>query len=312
MGDSARVVHGHEVGRQVLTLEASPELHLSVLRQCVDVPEERPLHPLYLPEVGISGKTVCVHLPEGRIPFTSSVNVDLSKQRRGIHMSRIEDTIATLCRQEWTDLQSFAVSFCRQVVDRQGTDRGSVCIEGKAPISRTTPVSGRESLDSFDISVEVRLEGRDSEERLQVLVGVGLNHITACPCTQEYNKLLFGRSQDPFPMPTHSQRSFTRLVIEQHRGAPLHPELVDSLSSALHVTQDLLKRSDEAEVVLLSHRRPQFIEDAVREVAYAVSKRFSPTLPQETKVLIESTSFESIHIHDVCCRLSTSLGKLPA
>jgi len=48
----------------------------------------------------------------------------------------------------------------------------------------------------------------------------------------------------------------------------------------------------------------------VREVARQAGERFGKVLPPETLVVIESLSLESIHIHDVCCRLETTLAEI--
>ncbi|TFG37082.1 MAG: hypothetical protein E4H46_02425, partial [Desulfobacterales bacterium] len=112
------------------------------------------------------------------------------------------------------------------------------------------------------------------------------------------------------PMPTHSQRSQTWLHLRGAGEVPAYQDLLTCLENSLHLTQDLLKRQDEAEIVLKSHIHPQFAEDAVRETARAVGHMFGAVLPAGTAVIIESLSLESIHIHDVCCRLETSLGAI--
>ena len=71
-------------------------------------------------------------------------------------------------------------------------------------------------------------------------------------------------------MPTHSQRSQTWLHLRSAAQAPAHQEMLTCLENSLHLTQDLLKRPDEAEIVLKSHIHPQFAEDAVRETARGV------------------------------------------
>ena len=277
---------------------------------CVDVPKEYPEFPLPLTEVGISGKTVWVHLPQGRLPFTARLEVDLPEHVRGIHMSRLEETIACLYEQSFVDLRSYAMELARRIIRRQEADRGAVHLSGKLPTMRQTSISQRCSLDTVDISAEVYVERNGSELIDRSFIGAGVSHITACPCTQVYNQTLFDRQGDSCPLPTHSQRSYTRLTLEAAQSRPTYEELFDCLESALHVTQDLLKRPDEAEIVLKAHRNPQFAEDAVRGTAKAVGEKFRDVLPETTRVIIESLSLESIHIHDVRCKIETNLGEI--
>lgn len=291
------------------TLQIESDIHEKVVRECVDVPEQRPSFSLPLSAVGISGKTVWVLLPQGRIPFTALIDVDLAAHRRGIHMSRIEDVIGRLHDRQFLDLRLYAQELARYVLEGQHASFCRVELAGKLPLVRTSPVSGRKSVDTIDISAEVAVGTCEFGDDVKTAVGIGVNHITACPCTQAYNQVLFGNDRE-CPLPTHSQRSITRLVMTDTNARPAYAEMLNCLEEALHVTQDLLKRSDEAELVLQSHRRPQFIEDAVRETAQAVGAAFRGVLPETTEVRIEALSLESIHIHDVRCRLEITLGQI--
>ena len=312
MDNRARVVSLHEAGESVIATQFPAAEHQRVLAACCDVPEERPSFAIPLTEVGISGKTAWVRLPQGILPFAATMHVDLDAQRRGIHMSRLEEAMTALHRQPFEDLRGYGVELARRMLDRQQASHGSVTLQGKMPLLRTTVMSGRTSLDTIEISVAVQVERRGERIVDQVTIGAGLYHITACPCTQAYNRVLFGENPAECPQPTHSQRSFTRLAVAAASGIPAYEELVDCLASALHVTQDLLKRPDEAEIVLQSHRHPQFAEDAVRETARAAGRFFGGRLPPAAAVTIESLSLESIHIHDVRCRLDTTMGALLA
>jgi GTP cyclohydrolase IV len=294
-----------------LKLFISPEDHARVLAEGLDIPRQRPSFPLPLPEVGICGKTVWVRLPEGLIPFSARIEVNLGAEVRGIHMSRMEEVVAALHAGEFSDLREYGLRLGREMMARQGAIRGRVRLAGLLPLIRTARVSGRQSVDSLALSLDLKLAGQGEEMHSAAQFGVGVTHITACPCTQAYNQTLFRREEnDACPLPTHSQRSQTTLSLQSAGLSPNIDELLACLEEALHVTQDLLKRTDEAELVYTSHSAPQFAEDAVREVARRAAKRFGGVLPPETLVVIESLSLESIHIHDVCCRLETTLGEI--
>jgi len=292
-------------------MHISPEEHERVLAGSIDVPLQRPSFPLPLPEVGISGKTVWVKLPQGLIPFQAKLEVSLSSQMRGIHMSRMEEVVSLLHGKEFGDLREYALELGREMLCRQGAGHGRVRLAGQLPLVRTTQASGRTSLDTINVSVDVNISAGKGEYACEALLAVGVNHITACPCTQSYNQALFNKlSDDPCPLATHSQRSHTTLSMGGLAASFGFADLLGCLESALHVTQDLLKRPDEAELVLRSHAAPQFAEDAVREVARQAGLRFGSSLVGNTPVIIESLSLESIHIHDVCCRLETDLAEI--
>jgi len=293
-----------------LKTSISPQDHARVLAEGLDIPQQQPSFALPLPEVGICGKTVWVRLPEGRIPFSARLEVNLAAQVRGIHMSRMEEVIAALYEQEFADLRDYGLQLGREMMARQGASVGRVRLTGQLPLIRTAVVSGRQSVDSIAVSLDLKLVGAGENLESVAMLGVGVAHITACPCTQAYNQTLFRKESDDCPLPTHSQRSQTTLSVQSSGFSPSIAELLACMEEALHVTQDLLKRTDEAQLVYTSHSLPQFAEDAVREVARRAGERFGRVLPPETLVAIDSLSLESIHIHDVCCRLETTLAEI--
>ncbi|MBI5557809.1 MAG: GTP cyclohydrolase I FolE2 [Deltaproteobacteria bacterium] len=289
----------------------SREIHEQVVAGGTDVPEQTPSFAIALDEVGISGKTVWVLLPEGRLPFTAAITVDLPAAARGIHMSRLEEVISDLYDQPFTRLSHYVATLALGVLARQRGKTARVCLAGKRPLIRRSKISRQLSVDPLLVKVEARVSIEDDQTTVTLTNGVGVCHITSCPCTQVYNLDVFA-PRGECPPPTHSQRSQTWLSLSGPENVPDWREMLCCLESSLHLTQDLLKRADEAEIVLQSHRHPQFAEDAVRETARAVGRRFHNILPDSTGVIIESLSLESIHIHDVCCRLQTTLGAIRA
>ncbi len=284
-----------------------PDIHRRVLDQEVDVPSQRPVFELPIDRVGIAAKTVWVRLPEGRIPFTARLSVRLAGERRGIHMSRIEEAISRLADRQFTDLAVYAEELCRLVIDGQESADGEIILEGNLPAERIAPVSGRQSHDLVVVGAHCRQVGG----RISTLRRLGMHHITACPCTQVYTGGALGvELPGGCPYPTHSQRAVTSLGVRPEGGTVTYDDLHAVLTDVLHVVQDLLKRSDETELVLAAHRHPQFAEDVVRQVALACGRRFGDHLDPATEVQIESRSLESIHIHDVICAIHTCLATI--
>ena len=102
----------------------------------------------------------------------------------------------------------------------------------------------------------------------------------------------------------------TRLSVEDSEDRLKYDDLVSCLERALHMTQGLLKRPDEAEMVLKAHQRPQFAEDIVRETAREAGRMFKDKLLPSSEITVESLSLESIHIHNVRAVLKTNLGRI--
>ena len=284
--------------------------HARALALGVDVPEEPPAVRLPLTHVGIAGKTIWITLPTGQTPFAADITVDLDADRRGIHMSRIEQAIAELVAQPHADPTEYARDLALRVLAAQGSETCEVAIRGELPIWRNGPVSGRSSLDTAKVESIARASVAGGRTTLSSTVAAATHHITACPCTQAYQAALFGPQERDLPLPTHSQRSRTMLSIQTEAAPPSHADLLRVLEGVLHITHDLLKRGDEADLVLRSHRRPQFAEDVVRETVRAALHALSPTLPPSALLRVETVSFESIHGRDVVCRFEASLGQL--
>jgi GTP cyclohydrolase-4 len=313
----AGLVPGDAAGECNLSTFIPEEKHQQVLGTCIDVPEEPPSFPMPLQKVGISGKTVWVSLADnrgGHIPFTARIHVNLPGNMRGIHMSRIEQAISSLHGKKFADLPAYGKLLATHILEAQNAQNIWLQLSGRMPFIQQTPVSKQYSIDSIDVSFSLAQRRDRPPATENVQVGAGVYHLTACPCTLSYNEALFNRFNDPWPQATHSQRSRTELLVSLKNDVQLpgYDTLMGILDSVLHVSQDLLKRPDETELVLKAHRHPQFVEDTVREVARAAAEKFQDALPAETRIQVNSLSLESIHIHDVECCLDAELGEILA
>jgi GTP cyclohydrolase FolE2 len=227
-------------------------------------------------------------------------------------MSRIEQAITAFHKNKFPDLRAYVLSLGQRIITDQECSGARIAVQGEVPFLQETPVSQNLSVDTITFTVSATFSGRH-ENPDQLLIGASLHHMTACPCTLSYNQILLKATAASQPLPTHSQRSITHLQVESAEPpyqSPTFGELVTILTSTVHSAQDLLKRPDEAELVLMAHHHPQFAEDVGREIARRVGESFGNRLPEKTRILIESRSLESIHIHDVVARLATTLGKI--
>ncbi|MBW2466101.1 MAG: GTP cyclohydrolase I FolE2, partial [Deltaproteobacteria bacterium] len=174
--------------------------HNLVLETCIDVPEESPSFPIPLQKVGISNKTVWVSLVDnrgGHIPFTARIFVDLPADRRGIHMSRIEQVITALHEKEFSSLPEYGKLLAAHVLEKQRAEKVYLELTGQMPLIQKAVVSKLSSIDSIEVSFSIELDKSRTGTSENVRVGVGVYHLTACPCTLTYNRSLFSRFDDP-------------------------------------------------------------------------------------------------------------------
>ncbi len=285
------------------------EYHQKILNKSTDVPEMTPDFPIALSEVGISDKTVWINLPYGKIPFNAEITTNLSGAFKGIHMSRIEKIIADLYEKQFKDLKEYGLILAKALLDTQNSNLARVYLNGKIPYISKTSISEKSSIDHIKISYEV-IWKKGVTNPLSSMLGLTVFHITACPCTQEYNKSLFKTDNEKIPLPTHSQRCETSLCIEDKKNCIDYNDLLNCLKNPLHLIQDLLKRPDEAELILACHNKPQFAEDVVRQISFEIIKRLNDKIADDAFIKISSKSFESIHIHNVICRIKSSFKSL--
>jgi GTP cyclohydrolase I/GTP cyclohydrolase-4 len=117
------------------------------------------------------------------------------------------------------------------------------------------------------------------------------------------------------PVATHNQRGLGTLYIgcTERCEQPIDAERMlaiveEAMSSEVY---ELMKRSDEVEVVEKAHRRPRFVEDCVREMIRGAVEAYGD-LDDETFVLARQENLETIHQHDVVAERFGLLGEIKA
>jgi len=254
---------------------------------------------------------------------TMDLFADLSPDYAGVHMSRfsevVEDLAEGLVQSPFTDIESLAQRMAEEVLATQEALRAEVHIKAQAPRVKRTPETQRPTQQLFTL---IGIAGA-TKLRTRLLVGVEVNGLTVCPCAQE---LVRSRSADLLlengfsdgeadrilgilPIASHNQRGRGTLLIgsEQRVHAETLVEIVEaSMSSEIY---ELLKRPDELYVVEQAHRRPRFVEDAVREMLSRVVQVYA-ALPDEAFVLARQENFEGIHEHNAFAERYGTLAEL--
>jgi GTP cyclohydrolase-4 len=296
-----------------------------------DVQSRRPSTHVSLSRVGVTGVEKVVRIrSNGREQlFYAELEcfVDLGPEQKGAHMSRFEEVvneaIDEVVLSEAFKAETLASHIAERVRDRQDGRRSEVTIAARYPERKSAPASGSMTQEIYTLYGSAVASARGTRR----LVGVEAEGMTACPCAQE---LVMERSQERLrdggftndeiarvfeavPVATHNQRGIGTLYIGCPEACtdPLEAETLlaiveEAMSSEIY---ELMKRSDEVEVVEKAHLRPRFVEDCVREMIRMAIERFE-NLGGDAFVSARQENLETIHKHSVVAERHGRLGEL--
>lgn len=281
-----------------------------------------------LHRVGVTGvrKPLTVQRADRLVTLTASfsVSVDLPSDRKGSDLSRNAELLAELvdrtALRPVSSLESACAEVARELLARHPYATESEVAASAEYFLPRGPGPDRQSLEDFLLVAEARAKrGSGTEVALERSVGAEAVGMTACPCAMETARARFEAEypllRDPsmrsMPVVTHNQRNRTRLTVDLPVGAEVE---ADALIAAVEAAQSsptyaILKRGDEAQVVIDAHRHPKFVEDVVRDLLAGLPGRF-PALPDAVGVRVETVSEESIHKYNVAAAHRTTLGAL--
>jgi GTP cyclohydrolase I/GTP cyclohydrolase-4 len=295
-----------------------------------DVQARAPSIPVGLSRVGVTGVEKVIRIREDLFYAKLECFVDLGGDQKGAHMSRFEEVVneaigEVVLKEGAFQAETLARHIAELVRERQGAERAEVTIAARYPEHKPAPVSGVGTQEIY--TLYGRAVALPTGTRR--IIGVSATGMTACPCAQELvaararKRLLdddFTEEQvervfEHVPVATHNQRGLGTLHIgcleecDAEIDAASLLEIVEgSMSSEIY---ELMKRSDEVEVVEKAHRRPRFVEDCVREMIAGVVSRF-PDLHGGTFVSARQENLETIHQHNVVAERHGLLSELRA
>ncbi|HEV2982529.1 MAG TPA: GTP cyclohydrolase MptA [Solirubrobacteraceae bacterium] len=293
-----------------------------------DVQSRSPGVRVGLSRVGVTGVEKVVRVG-GELFFARlDCFVDLSHDQKGAHMSRFDEVVneaigEVVLSESPFRAETLAQHIAELVRARQRAERAEVSIAARYPEYKPAPTSRIQTQEIYTLHGRAVAFAHGTRR----IVGVSATGMTACPCAQE---LVKGRShdrlaQDGFtddeierifqrvPVATHNQRGLATLQIgciedctAEIDAATLLAIAEGSMSSEIY---ELMKRSDELEVVEKAHRRPRFVEDCVREMIAGVAARI-PELDDRSFVSARQENLETIHQHNVVAERHGLLGEL--
>jgi len=256
--------------------------------------------------------------------------IDLPPYQKGIHPSRNYEVITDVLSEyvgKTYKLEDVCVAISKELLERHKyATRSEVRAQGEAIFKQRTPKTKSLSYESFKIIAKAIAERRpDGSVNARRMIGISLIGMTACPCAkevvrkiaeEEMGKLDLTKDEiknilDKIPVATHMQRAYGSILIEIPEGTEIEATrlvqiITDSMSSS---TFELLKRPDEAELVIRATFNPRFVEDCVRHMMRYFVKEF-PNFPDDIRLIFKARSMESIHQHDLIAERVTTLGEI--
>jgi GTP cyclohydrolase-4 len=276
-----------------------------------------------LTRVGVTGvrKPVVVHRDgkDNHLTALIDVFVDLPSTQRGSHMSRnvevVTEMIDESVRRKVSSLEELAAKMCKKLLDRHDYASFAEVNMSADYFLERKPDGGRTSLEPYKLMAKATAMRGNG---LTKLIGVEVQGMTACPCAMETvrHRMLTRHPElrslpENTPMISHNQRNHTTLMVEVPEDVEIEADdLIEIVESSLSSpTYGILKRADEANVVLRAHENPKFVEDVVREILGKLLRRY-PRLEDSVHVTVRSESEESIHKHNAFAERVTTLGEL--
>jgi GTP cyclohydrolase-4 len=295
-----------------------------------DVQSRAPAIALGLSRVGVVGVEKVVRIREELFFARFDCYVDLDGGQKGAHMSRFDEVVneaigEVVLTEAPFRAETLACHIAELVRARQNSERAEVTIAARYPEHKPAPVSGVQTQEIYTLHGRAVAFAHGTRRT----VGVSATGMTACPCAQEMvasrarERLAgqgFGEEQieeilDAVPVATHNQRGLATLQIglTERSGAEIDATSLlaiaeDSMSSEIY---ELMKRSDEVEVVEKAHRRPRFVEDCVREMIAGVARELD-MLEGTSFVSARQENLETIHQHNVVAERHGLLSELRA
>jgi len=297
-------------------------------RDGADVQARTPRVQVGLSRVGVTGVEKVIRIRDELFFARLECFVDLSREQKGAHMSRFEEVVneaigEVVLSESPFRAETLAQHIAELVRTRQQAERAEVTIAARYPEHKPAPVSNIQTQEIYTLHGRAVAFAHGTRRT----VGVSATGMTACPCAQELiaeraSERLRGdgfaqeqieRILEHVPVATHNQRGLATLHVgctedceEEIDAKTLLRIAESSMSSEIY---ELMKRSDEVEVVEKAHRRPRFVEDCVREMIAGVVREL-PQLDGASFVSARQENLETIHQHNVVAERHGTLAEL--
>lgn len=265
-----------------------------------------------------------------------SAFIGLPAEQRGAHMSRtsetIEEVINEVIYKPTTTIELVGDKIVKKLLERHPyTSKAEVQLEGKI-IVQLIENHERTIQKSYEINSIVKAKRTSTGEiDYNYFIGASAVGMTVCPCakemSQEYAQEIIKTRKDInisqedinklinlLPFASHNQRSKGTIIVEM-KDLEVHKidvlDIINVIEESMSgKIQSILKRPEEAELVRVSHLKPLFAEDVIREMAKNFVSRDFPHLDDQLNITFIIESYESIHPYNVFSEVEITLGEI--
>ncbi|MDP8003153.1 MAG: GTP cyclohydrolase I FolE2 [Caldisphaera sp.] len=276
----------------------------------MEIQDKEPDYNIPINRVGFKGlwKRVLIESPIGPMPIDLEINayIEIPSNRKGAHLSRNIEALPEnmeFPEKAWS-IEAYLEKIHSSLLTLHNYAE-SARVEAKTKYGVFLKFNELSNIEPVEVQISV--DGSKKKKRWSI--NVGLYGMTVCPSAQStISNMLNIKSISP----SHSQKVLLYGYIETDKNYLVRIEdMAKCLSFAFSAPSfTLLKRYQEANLVISAHKNPKFVEDVVRD-AIKYLRCISDKLPENTIIKAEAISFESIHPHNVYAYAEGRLNELP-
>ena len=215
------------------------------------------------------------------------MTIDLPAEFKGIHMSRLVESMTEVLSDEFSvykSIEEIQIHILEALRVKHPFKHSEIKFDFEFGYTSKTPVSKKRTWEVCDVTA-ITIMNTDEPVIHDIEVKVLGN--TVCPHCMANNSGL-----------THMQRASGSLrVVGETSHIPKYGSMIEVIESSFSSkTYSLLKLDDEVYVTKKMHDNPLFVEDVCRNILQHAKDAFSNF---NLEMYAEARSHESIHKHDV-------------
>lgn len=210
-----------------------------------------------------------------------SCSIDLDKNYKGIHMSRLTNSLLN----DWNgEINYLTINLLMERIKKIcNCSNVNLIIKSTIFLDKVSPVSKIKNLINYEIVHYCTL----SDNNFHIELELKVPFTSLCPCSKEIS--LYG---------AHNQRGLTNIKLQISNQLDYKKIISDVEECASSELYSILKREDEKYVTEKAYNNPKFVEDMVRDI-YKKLQKFKGV--EILDIYVEH--FESIHNHNAFAKI---------
>lgn len=210
------------------------------------------------------------------------VTLNLDKKKKGVHMSRLIESISEVVekkiKKKYGSIEELERSILEEIKRKHNYKKAEISMRSQLILEKKTPITKRQTFETYDFEICVI-----SDKGFSKFLRVDVVGATSCPHAMKNGK-------------THMQRAVATLKIKTSYENEIEIEdmiscVEECFSSEVYT---LLKTEDERHIINKMFSNPKFVEDVTREILHRAKKKF-----KNCEISARTISYESIHRHNV-------------